>query len=258
MDFDAWTNRTIDKERRKRLMIGYTFGLLATGAFVTALAVTSEAQEFVEEEEDNILDVQLAEEPEMEPEPEPEPEPETPQDPEPAPQTPQPQQPMLPQMVAPDEIPDSAPEEKDPAPDNPYASTDPSAYGVGQRGTAAPRVVKKVVKAAPAPKPVVKKPSGPVRITANTVPPKRLSGAAAVYPESARAAGIQGAVFVRFVVDINGNSTQVRAIRGPEALRASCVAGVKSTKWTPAKDKTTGKVIAVHKIKKCDFGLNAG
>jgi protein TonB len=254
MQFDSWTNRTADTERRRRLFLGYAIGLVVVGTMLTALAIAKPA-ELPQEAEENVLEVALAEEPESEPEEEIEPEPEPePIEPDPTPSQPQPAGPILPDLVAPDEIPDDAPEEKE-AVDNPYAAADPYAYGAGQRGTA-PRNTKKVVKAAPPPPaPVAPSPSGPVRVTADTVPPQKIAGVGAVYPESAKAAGIEGAVIVKFVVDIAGNVTNVQAVRGPEALRPACEASVKSQKFTPARSKATGEAISVTKLKKCTFKL---
>lgn len=257
MQFDSWTNRSADTERRKRLTLGYALGFVIVGTSLTALALAKPA-EVLQEQEEDILDVALAEEPEPEPEPEVEPEPEPePIEPEPVQPQPQvqPQGPVLPEITAPEEIPDDAPQEKE-AIDNPYAAADPYAYGAGQRGTA-PRNARKVVKAAPPPpKPQpVAAPQGPVRVTADTIPPQRVAGVGAVYPEAAKAAGIEGSVIVKFVVDTSGNVTNVQAVRGPEALRPACEASVKSQKFTPAKSKSTGQVLSVTKMKRCTFRL---
>ncbi len=253
MDFDNWTNRSADKERQKRLLIGYSFGILAVGGFLTALSMTSQAKPVIEEPE-NILDVTLAEEPEIEPEPEPEPEPEM-EEPEPAEPQPKPRGPILPELTTPVDIPDDAPEEAEPNPNNPYASADPYKFGAGQRGTA-PRNTKKVVEAAPAPvAPVVKKPTGPVRVTADTIAPVPLVAPATEYPASAKAAGIEGTVIVKFVVDTSGNPTQVQAVRGPEGLKAACENKVKGSKFTPAKMKSTGQAVSVHRVQRCVFRL---
>lgn len=84
MDFDAWQSRGVDRLRLKRLAAGWIVGaisILSTGA---VLAMNS-SQGPDEPEEEDVLEVQLAEEPKAEePEPEIEPEPE----PEPAPSTP--------------------------------------------------------------------------------------------------------------------------------------------------------------------------
>jgi len=56
-----------------------------------------------------------------------------------------------------------------------------------------------------------------------------------VYPEPAIENEIQGTVLIQFIVDVLGNVSDVKAISGPEELRASAVAVIKkSGKWTPA------------------------
>ncbi len=255
MDLQTWTSRSVDRQRQKRMLIGYVVGTCVVGSLFTALALAKKPPP-VEEPEEDILDVALVDEPEPEPEVELEPEPEPEPEPQDTPPVPQPRGPILPEITTPVEIPDEAPTEETP-PDNPYASADPYAYGAGQRGGTAPRA-KKVIVAAPVEKPApapVKKPRGPVRVTADTVPPKQIGGSGASYPASAKAAGIQGTVIVKYVVDTAGNTTNIRSVRGPEALRPACEASVRSLKFTPAKSKSSGQVVSVHKIKKCTFRL---
>ena len=251
MDLQTWTSRTVDRQRQKRLVIGYIAGSCVVGSLFTALALAKKPP-VAEAVEDNILDVALAEEPEPD-----EPEPEAQVEPEPEPQNtpPQPQArgPVLPEIATPEEIPDDAPAEATPS-DNPYASSDPYAFGAGQRGAAGRGPVKVVVAQEPAPK-AARKPGGPVRVTADTVPPEQIAGNGAAYPASAKAAGIEGTVIVKYVVDTSGNPTNIESVRGPEALRSACEDSVRSLKFTPAKSKTTGEIVSVHKIKKCTFRL---
>ncbi|MEP6725772.1 MAG: energy transducer TonB, partial [Bacteroidota bacterium] len=55
------------------------------------------------------------------------------------------------------------------------------------------------------------------------------------YPEDAADNGIQGTVYIQFIVDLQGNVSDVVAISGPEELRAAGVAVIKkSGKWSPA------------------------
>jgi protein TonB len=55
------------------------------------------------------------------------------------------------------------------------------------------------------------------------------------YPELAVEHEIQGTVLVRFVVDLEGNVSDVEAISGPEELRAEAIRSIrKSGKWIPA------------------------
>ncbi len=56
-----------------------------------------------------------------------------------------------------------------------------------------------------------------------------------VFPQEAEDVGVQGTVMIQFVVDIEGNVSDVIAISGPEELRAAAVKVVKkSGKWTAA------------------------
>jgi protein TonB len=75
------------------------------------------------------------------------------------------------------------------------------------------------------------------------------------YPSDAREAGIEGKVFVQFVVDTDGKITTVQAVRGigygcdEEAVRV--ISG--SDKWKPGmKD---GKVVKVRMILPITFKL---
>lgn len=55
------------------------------------------------------------------------------------------------------------------------------------------------------------------------------------YPQAAVENGIQGFVVVQFIVDREGNVSNVEAVSGPEELRAEAVRVIKkSGKWTPA------------------------
>lgn len=251
MDLQNWTSRTVDRQRQKRLVIGYVVGASVVASLFTALALAKKPA-LAEAPEEKVLDVALAEEPEPEAEqPEPEPEPAPVKGPPP----PQAAGPVLPEITTPVEVPDDAPAEEAPS-DNPYASADPYAFGAGQRGGTGTST--KVVVAAPAAAPeakTAKKPGGPVRVTADTIPPEQISGTGAAYPASAKAAGIEGTVIVKYVVDTSGNPTNIQSVRGPEALRPACEDSVRSLKFTPAKSKTTGEVLAVTKIKKCTFKL---
>ncbi len=248
MDFDAWTTRSVDRQRQRRLFAGYLIGLAIVGSVGTALAFHSGPAP-VEEEEENILNAQFADEPEPEaPEPEPEPEPQEPPPPSPRPDVPAP---VLPELVTPDEIPDDAPEEKEPT-QGADEGTDPYASGA-PRGPAPRPTAPKVV--APVAPPKVQAPSGPVRITSETTPPKQLSAPPEFYPAAAKAAAIDGTVIVRYVVGVDGNPEQVQAIRGPEELRSACEDVVKGSRYEPAKDKKTGKAVSVYHHKKCTYRL---
>jgi protein TonB len=55
------------------------------------------------------------------------------------------------------------------------------------------------------------------------------------YPQEAVDQGIEGFVTVQFVVDKEGNVSNVEAVSGPQELRGEAVRVIKrSGKWTPA------------------------
>lgn len=252
MDFESWTNPSSDRERLRRLAIGWVIGaasILTTGV---VLAVNSgRAPEEIPEE--NVLAVQLAEQPEPEPEPEEEPEPE-PEAVAPAPNVPR--GPVLPKLSTPTEVPTDVPEENNAtAESNPYGGTfDPYQYAGGQgasRGTAVVSI--KTADTTPALKPKVQ--SGPLRVTAETNPPTELQKGPAAYPAEAKAAGIQGVVVVKFVVSVTGEPSDVQAVSGPPELRAACEEQVRGSRYSPATLKDSGQPVAVFKNKRCVYKL---
>lgn len=247
MDFDAWTNRASDRQRARRLLFGYAIGLVTLLGFGTALALTSHKED-VEDEEEDVQNVLLASEPEPEPEPEPEAVEPEPANVDPAPA--QPRGPVVPTLTVPTEIPSDAPSEAAPTADfNPYASGDPYQYATqGRVANRAPAVVKA---ASPAPSAVL--PSGPARVTADTTPPQKLSGAAFSYPAAAKAAGIEGKVIVKFVVTEEGSVTDIQVVKGPDGLRDAVIEMVKSYKYSPA--MRGGKAVSVIQTKVFTFKL---
>lgn len=55
------------------------------------------------------------------------------------------------------------------------------------------------------------------------------------YPQDAIDNSVQGTVYVQFIVDAEGNVSNVEAVSGPEELKPAAVAVIKkSGKWTPA------------------------
>ena len=55
------------------------------------------------------------------------------------------------------------------------------------------------------------------------------------FPDEAADAGVEGFVVVQFIVDVEGNVSDVVAVSGPQELRAEAIRVIKrSGKWTPA------------------------
>jgi protein TonB len=75
------------------------------------------------------------------------------------------------------------------------------------------------------------------------------------YPQEAQDQGVQGFVTVQFIVDKEGNVSDVEAVSGPEELRAEAVRVIKkSGKWTPAVQN--GNKVKSYKKQPIGFQLN--
>lgn len=74
-------------------------------------------------------------------------------------------------------------------------------------------------------------------------------------PEEAVEKGIEGEVFIKFLVDEEGNVSDVKSIAGNKILATECIRLIKgSGKWVPyAKD---GKNIKTYKIQPITFKVN--
>jgi protein TonB len=74
------------------------------------------------------------------------------------------------------------------------------------------------------------------------------------YPEEALEKGVQGTVVVRFIVDREGNVSEVEAVSGPEELKAAAVTVIrKSGKWKPAEHN--GRKVKSYKKQPITFRL---
>jgi len=75
------------------------------------------------------------------------------------------------------------------------------------------------------------------------------------YPQEAQDQGVQGTVLVQFIVDREGNVSDVEAVSGPTELRAEAVRVIKkSGKWTPAFQN--GRHVKSYKKQPIGFKLN--
>lgn len=76
------------------------------------------------------------------------------------------------------------------------------------------------------------------------------------YPEEARAAGIEGRVFIQFVVDEQGNVGEVKAVKGlGHGLDEAAEDMIRETKWEPGKQR--GRAVKVRMIMPVTFKLSA-
>ena len=66
-------------------------------------------------------------------------------------------------------------------------------------------------------------------------PPERIEEVAPVYPEAARRTGIEGVVYVRALVGVDGTVTEASVLKGPVELRDAAIQAVLKTRFTPAK-----------------------
>jgi protein TonB len=243
MDYSSWQTSATDPVRRKRLLAGYTVGAIAVAGFATFITLTASGVVDAAEEEE-VVDVTFAEEPEAkEPEPEPEPEP------QPQVQAPGPR---VPTIETPVEVPDEAPKEAEPSTDG--AGGDPYARaGGGGNGPPLAKPSEPAAPPAPAPPPPKAKPTGPIRVTENVTPPVSLSQPAPSYPAAAKAAGIEGTVIVKYAVGADGSVTVAKAVRGPAELRAACEATVKSWRFKPA--MLDGSAVSVWRVARFPFRI---
>lgn len=252
MDPKKWTNDDGDQGRIGRLSAGFAMGVLCMSGLLAFLTVAGgNVTEMIQKEED-IVDVQLA----KTPEPEPEPEVEEEVDPEPAPRA---AGPVMPKLVVPKEIPKEAPKETDAPVGDTNGTGDPYANaGGGGRG-------KGTGKAAPKPtaEPSVEKPKPPppkpekkkvFRANEVAVQPVAQNRPYPSYPSSARSAGIEGVVVVRYVITESGSTAAVKAVRGPPELTGVCEAAVQSWTFTPARNEA-GQAVPVVKFARFPFKI---
>lgn len=75
------------------------------------------------------------------------------------------------------------------------------------------------------------------------------------YPEFARKSGIEGTVYLQFVVDENGNVTQPTVLRSPHKLLSEeALRVIQQMKFTPGKQR--GKAVKVRMSQPIRFKLN--
>jgi len=74
------------------------------------------------------------------------------------------------------------------------------------------------------------------------------------YPEKAINEGIQGKVLIHFIVDKEGNVSDVKAVSGPEELRGAAIKVIRqSGKWIPAVQN--GRNVKSYKMQPISFRL---
>lgn len=241
MDFDAWKPRAVDRLRVRRLFIGHVVGAVGVSLGLAFVFLTSKGASAVEEE-DPAIEAQLVTEPEPEPEPEPPP-------PEPEPEEPKP--PPPPRVVAPVEIPKEAPKEAEAKPAS-AEEEDPFEPKEAPAPSAATAVVEAPAPAPP-PKPKVLEKPKPIRVTEDVTPPEAISQTMPEYPPAVKAQGIDGVVVVKYVVNEKGEVTELKVLKGPPELHATCLAAMRSWRFRPA--ILEGKPVAVIRTVRFPFRI---
>lgn len=251
MDLQSWTNQDGDRGRLGRLSVGFALGVVGMMGLMTFLSVAGGSVTQVITQEDEVVDVQLAKVPETEPEVEEEPEPE----PDLAPRA---AGPVMPKLVIPTEIPKDAPRETDAPRDgatgdgDPYANAGGGGAGKGRGApTPTPPKEKPAQKPKPPPTPEKKK---VFRANEVSVQPVAQSRAYPAYPASARSAGIEGVVVVRYVITETGSTAAVKAVRGPSELMSVCETAVRSWTFTPARNEA-GQAVPLVKFARFPFKI---
>jgi len=246
MDLNAWTQSGRDVVRMRRLGIGYAVGAVCLAGLFTFFALTARGEG--SDEGEDAIDVELAQLPEEEKQNEPEPEPE----PEPEQVSADPGQRAGPRaMAVPTAIPEDKPKEADAGSgtgSDPYQ--DAKRYGDGSTGKTRVGPPKRLAPPPELPKPRTDK---PVRLTKDMTPPSPLAQGAPGYPKDAKANGVEGTVIVMYVVTESGDVTGVRAVRGPEELRAVCEAAVRNWRFKPA--MLDGRPVSVKRTARFPFRI---
>ena len=85
------------------------------------------------------------------------------------------------------------------------------------------------------------------------VKPKVLHSVKPVYPEEALRDSLEGKVFLKFIVNVDGLVTDVRVLRGPEVFHQAAIDAVSQFRYKPAEHN--GKPVAVWMTQPVSFRL---
>jgi protein TonB len=216
MDFGSWTDQRVDTVRMRRLFVGSIVGGILVVAGMAFIILTSKGVAASEEVDDGPIEVQLAAEPEPEPPPPPPPPLEA------AKAAPKPK------LSVPTTISDEKLEEKEPVKE----------LHQDEKMEEPEKEAPPVASVAPPPKPTVvrEKPAvkKPIRLTEDMAKPVMLSGSKSPeYPPDIKSQGIEGTVILRYVIAEDGSVKDVKALKGPPELHATCIATVKAWRFQP-------------------------
>lgn len=245
MDFDAWTKRAGDPIRRRRLVLGYVVGV-ATVTALGAFVVLTSSKASAREDEEPVIEAQLAKEPE----------PELPPEPVEAPkaQAPKPPPPK-PALKTPVEVPQEPLKEAEADKAQLAEEADPFQRNekVEEPKPAEPAVVEPPPPPPPKPAPKPER-KGPIRVTEDVTPPvPNGTQARPEYPADAKARGVEGVVLVKYVVSEAGVVTDAEVIKGPPEFASVCLAAVRSWRFQPA--LLDSKPVAVVRVARFPFKI---
>jgi len=250
MRFEAFSAGESDPGRKKRLAVGYATAI-AICTMVGAVGASIKSEIVVEEEEEQVVDVQLA--PTAEP---PKPPPPPPLPAEPAPRAPAPPGPKHKPIVTPTAVPTEMPAEADPkaakGSEDDYGEGSGEGSGEGVPGGTgiAPAVV---APPPPPPPPPPPKPAGPIQLTENDTPPEAIATPQPAYPADVKAEGVEGTVVVRFVVTESGEVTNVTVVKGHPRLDPGVLATVRTWRFKPA--LSGGRPVSSYKTARFNFRI---
>ena len=92
------------------------------------------------------------------------------------------------------------------------------------------------------------------QIAGNVKAPEKIHAPDPVYPEEARMARIQGVVILQSIIDVVGNVTKIRVLKGlPSGLTESAIEAVERWKFRPA--TLEGKPVPVHYMITISFSV---
>jgi protein TonB len=253
MKLDDWTEQAnpADAARRQRLTIGYLVGAGTVALAMSFLTYSAHGRVF---EQEDTIDVSLAKAPvfdELEAEPETTP-------PKQATKKKRKRKHRRRLSGPPKGVPDTVPEEADPASANPYEGDLDELFDADDGG-GSPNANRLAINRKPArkAKPRVKPAPQPVLVAEreNSSAPVALARTFPKYPARARDQHVEGTVVVRFVVDANGSVRRVKIIKGHPLLNAAVVAAVRAWRYEPGTYE--GRPIAMWRSARFPFRLSS-
>jgi TonB family protein len=95
-----------------------------------------------------------------------------------------------------------------------------------------------------------------LRVSPETMEKRIVTKVEPLYPESARAAGLEGLVVLDAVIAPDGSVKRLRPVSGPDLLVQSAREAVQSWKFQPYVDQSSGKAVSVETTIAVEFRLH--